>query len=465
MGGVQKSAIIQFMSESNLKKQTIECPNCATEIEISEVLSNQLERDLRRSLQQENESRLKTAVSKAEQEAQKKSALELKDLENQLAEREQESLTLRKQTRELQAKQEGIEDEITKRVQENEKILQVKLAEQIKETLAKENEATLLDLKSQIDEKNQHLEKSREEELALRKQARELEEKQKEFEITLQRKLDEGRQEIEDRVAEKYNAEKDLKLKEKEQQIDSLRKSLEDAKRKSLQGSQETQGEALELDLEAKLKQQFPQDDIQAVGKGVRGADIIQTVGNDQLQVCGKILWEAKNTKSWTQGWIQKLKDDQMANGANISVLVSTVLPPGLNGFAQIDGVWVCSVSNALPLVSALREQLIQLNYARLSSEGKDEKMELMFQYITGDEFRQRIETIVSAFEAMQLQIIKERRSMEKQWREREKQIERIMLNTSGMHGDLTGIFGNSVQTVQSLELDDEPELLADSSE
>ena len=181
------------------------------------------------------------------------------------------------------------------------------------------------------------------------------------------------------------------------------------------------------------------------------------------MEFCGKILWEAKNTKSWSQAWIQKLKDDQMANSANISILVSTVLPEGIKSFAQIDGVWVCSVANALPLVSALREQLIQLNFARASAKGKDEKMEMMFQYLTGDEFRQRIETIVSAFDSLQMQIMRERRAMEKQWREREKQIERIMLNTTGMHADVKGIFGNSVQDVKALELDDGVEYLEDS--
>ena len=453
-----------FMNQlSPNNRQTIECPNCSTEIEISEVLSSQLEKDLRKSLERETAEQMKTAVKKAQQEAHKKSALDLKDLENQLAEREKESLDLRKKTRELHAKQEGLEDEIAARVKQGQAVLQEKLSADIKASLTKENEATLLDLKTQVEEKNKAIQQSRDLELNLRKQARDLEEKQKEVEITLQRRLDEGRKEIADNLAEKYNAESNLKLKEKEKQIESLRKSLEDAKRKSEQGSQETQGEALELDLEHKLKHQFPQDEISPVSKGVRGADIIHSVTNNQMEFCGKILWEAKNTKSWSQAWIQKLKDDQMANSANISILVSTVLPEGIKSFAQIDGVWVCSVANALPLVSALREQLIQLNFARASAKGKDEKMEMMFQYLTGDEFRQRIETIVSAFDSLQMQIMRERRAMEKQWREREKQIERIMLNTTGMHADVKGIFGNSVQDVKALELDDGVEYLEDS--
>jgi len=212
-----------FMNQlSPNNRQTIECPNCSTEIEISEVLSSQLEKDLRKSLERETAEQMKTAVKKAQQEAHKKSALDLKDLENQLAEREKESLDLRKKTRELHAKQEGLEDEIAARVKQGQAVLQEKLSADIKASLTKENEATLLDLKTQVEEKNKAIQQSRDLELNLRKQARDLEEKQKEVEITLQRRLDEGRKEIADSLAEKYDAESNLKLKEKEKQIESL---------------------------------------------------------------------------------------------------------------------------------------------------------------------------------------------------------------------------------------------------
>lgn len=443
--------------------QTIECPECSAQIAISEVLSKQLEKELRQSLQQENETKLQAAVAKAKQDAQQQSSLERKDLQNQLAEREKESLQLRQQARELAAAKEAMDDEIAQQVAAQKKALKNELKASLTASIEAEKSSEFNDLKAQLEVKQESLAKAQQQELELRKQARVLEEKQKEMDITLARKIDESRKELENSLSEKLRAESDLKIKEKEQQIAGLRKSLEDAKRKSEQGSQETQGEALELDLEQKLRQQFPQDIIEPVSKGVRGADIMQTVVNAQLQPCGKIIWEAKNTKNWSQAWTQKLRDDQMAGSANLAVLVSSVLPDGVQSFAQIDGVWVCSVTTALPLVSALREQLIQLNYARQSAKGKDDKMEMMFQYLTGDEFRQRIETIVSAFDTLQLQIVKERRAMEKQWREREKHIERIMLNTTGMYADVKGIFGNSVQDVAALELDDGIELLGDS--
>ncbi len=435
--------------------QTIKCPECNAEIEISEVLSSQLEKDLRKTLKAETEAELKAAVQEAAAGVQKKSKLEITDLENQLKEREDESLLLRKKARKLEAQKEGMEDEISRRVKDGEVVLQKMLTDKIKKTIAQEKETEMLDLQSQIEDKNKNLEKAQELELTLRKQARELETKQKELDITLERKLDERAKKIECDLEKKYNQESDLKLKQKEHQIESLNKSVEDLKRKIEQGSQETQGEALEADLECRLKSQFSHDKVDGVGKGVRGADIIHTVINDQLKPCGKILWEAKNTKSWSQAWVQKLKDDQLASGANIAILVSVTLPQGLSSFEQIDGVWVCNPATAIALACALREQLMAVSFANSASVGKDEKMERMFTYLSGDEFRQRIEAIVSAFENMQLQIIRERRAMEKQWREREKQIDRIMINTSGMYGDMRGIIGSSVQAIQSLELDD----------
>lgn len=447
-----------FMSQKN--SQAIQCPECGIDIKISEVLSSQLEKDLRKNLQAENESKLKQAIEKAKQESANKNALELKDLENQLKERETESLALRKKSRALEAQKEGMEDEIVKRLKEGEKALEEELSKKLKQAIEDEKATELLDLQAQIDDKNKNLAKAQELELALRKQTRDLEEKQKELDISLERKLDESRKEIAEQLAKKYENEENLKLKEKEQQIESLRKSLEDAKRKSEQGSQETQGEALEADLETKLRSQFPHDEIDPVAKGIRGADIIQTVFNPQLSCCGKILWEAKNTKSWTQGWIQKLKDDQLATGANIALLVSVTLPQGLETFEQIDGVWVCNPASAIPLVSALREQLIAVNFAQTAGEGKDEKMEMMFSYLSGDEFRQRVEALVETFESMHMQLHRERRAMERLWKEREKQIQRIVTNTTGMYGDIRGIIGSSVQSIQALELDDEVDLL-----
>ena len=245
--------------------------------------------------------------------------------------------------------------------------------------------------------------------------------------------------------------------KEKEKQIKDLRKALDAAKRKSEQGSQENQGEVLELDIQARLEQLFPQDQIRPVPKGVRGADLIQEVRNAAQQACGNIVWETKNTKNWQQGWLDKLKDDQRTIGAEIAVLVSAALPEDIDGFGHLDGIWICGLRTWPALAAVLREQLLQVAFAHAASEGKQEKMDLLYRYLAGDQFRQKVQGIVEAFEALQSQLNRERRAMEKQWKEREKQIERVINNTVGMYGEMSGILGGSLPGIPSLELDPDP--------
>jgi hypothetical protein len=222
----------------------------------------------------------------------------------------------------------------------------------------------------------------------------------------------------------------------------------------------ETQGEALELDLEANLSIHFPHDEIAPVSKGIRGADVIQTVNNQSMVGCGSIIWETKNTKAWNSGWIDKLKDDQRSIGANLAVLVSTELPEGIKAFGEVDGVWVTSVASYVPLAMALRQQLIQVTFARGASKGKSEKMEMVYEYLTGDAFRHKVEAIVETFVGMQDQLNKEKRAYTRLWKEREKQIERIIENTAGMYGDVRGLIGSSVPEIKALTLEGDELLL-----
>ena len=216
----------------------------------------------------------------------------------------------------------------------------------------------------------------------------------------------------------------------------------------------------LELDIQAALERQFPQDRIDPVLKGTRGADIRQRVRSERLEDCGLILWETKNAKNWAPAWIDKLKQDQLAAGAAAAVLVSVALPEGMEGFGRIDGIWVAGIRTWPALAIALREQILQVAYTRAASAGKNEKMELLYQYLAGDEFRQRLEAIVEAFTAMQAQIQRERRAMEKQWAEREKQIHRVIGSTSSMYGALQGIVGGGLAAIPALELDGAGSLL-----
>jgi hypothetical protein len=216
----------------------------------------------------------------------------------------------------------------------------------------------------------------------------------------------------------------------------------------------ETQGEVLEQDFEAQLKSFFPQDDIAPVPKGIRGADLVQTVRAARGEEAGVLLWEAKNAKAWNAQWLPKLKDDMLETRAAMAILVSVVLPAGVSRFGQVEGVWVSDPVSAIPLAAALREQLIAVSRERNASIGKNEKMEMLYGYLAGTEFKQKIEGIVAAFTAMQDQILKERRAMEKHWKQRAKEIERVVKNTVGLYGDMQGIIGGQIPAIPALELE-----------
>jgi hypothetical protein len=267
------------------------------------------------------------------------------------------------------------------------------------------------------------------------------------------RKMDAEREKVKQDALEKFGEEHRLKDAEKDKVIQDLKAALEDAKRKAEQGSMQTQGEVLELDLENVLKTAFPFDEIEPVPKGIKGADVVQRVFDSNHRLCGVILWEAKRTKNWSDGWIQKLRDDQGEIGADVAVIVTEAMPKDIDDFGLFNAVWVARFNLAIGLATALRVHLMEVAFARLSAVGKNEKMEALYQYLSGPEFRQKVQAIVEAFTVMQAQLDKEKRAMNKIWKEREKQIQRIMSSTTGMYGDMRGIMGASLPEVEVLEL------------
>ncbi len=309
-------------------------------------------------------------------------------------------------------------------------------------------------LREQLAEQQGKTRAAQQAELALRKEKGALEERQRELDLEVARKVDAEKQRLEQSIRKAVGEEQSLKVKEKDKQIDDLRTLLDEAKRKSDQGSEELQGEVLELDLQAALERDHPHDLLSPVPKGVRGADLIQEVRDSLLRPCGRIIWETKNTKHWQPVWLQKLKADQRAVGANLAVLVSAVLPEGFGEFGRIDGVWVAGLRAWPALALALREQLMQVAFAHAASEGKHEKMEFLYRYLAGDQFRQRVQGIVEAFTEMQDQVNRERRAMERLWKEREKQIERVVVNTVGMYGEMRGIVGATMPEIPALTLE-----------
>jgi hypothetical protein len=309
-------------------------------------------------------------------------------------------------------------------------------------------------LRDQLAEQQRKTRQAQEAELALRKDKAALEERARELDLEVARKLDAEKQRLEEQIRKVAAEEQALKLKEKDKHIEDLKQLLEEARRKSEQGSQERQGEVLELDLEAVLARAFPHDDIRPVPKGMRGADVIQEVRDGSLRSCGSIIWETKNTKAWSPAWIAKLKDDQRATGAAVAVLVSVTLPEDVHSFGLVDGVWVTGLDCYPPLAAALREQLMRVSFARAAAEGMQEKMATLYRYLSGDEFRHRVEAIVETFKVMQEQLAKERRAMEKLWSERAKQIERLTVNTVAMHGAIRGAIGSQLPEIPALDLE-----------
>lgn len=332
--------------------------------------------------------------------------------------------------------------------------LEKELTEKIKARLDIETKERTKILEEELKLKDQRLTESREAELKVRQEKIKLEDEKRSFELEKQRQLDEERNKIRQQTLLEASDAHRLKDLEKDKIITDLKKSLEDAQLKASQGSQQLQGEVQELDLEEFLGRAFPLDEINPVGKGVRGADVSQVVKTSLGTVCGVILWESKRTKAWVDDWATKLKDDLRASKANIPVIVSTVLPKTIKtGFGFYEGVWVTEPNYTQPLAEILRKNLIDV--AREKHNGKDRgtKADLIYTYLTSDAFVQQIQSIIEVHQNMQSQIQKERTAFEKLWKEREAQAERIMISTAGIYGSIQGVAGQSLPSVKGLDL------------
>lgn len=316
-----------------------------------------------------------------------------------------------------------------------------------------QNKLEILDLQKQIEEQKKKNDEFREKELSLREEKRKLEEKEKELELTVERKIDEEKQKLSEKIFQEEEKKHHLKDLEKEKIIADLKKSLEDAQRKANQGSQQTQGEAFELEFEDLLEREFPNDIISEVTKGTRGGDVIQEVIDRNGNECGKILWELKNTKTWSELWVDKLKADQRAITAEQAVIISEAVPTGVESAKFHKNIWITKRSFVMGLAYSLRLGLIQIAMAKRSQEGKKEKMDVLYTYLTGTEFRQRVEAIVEAFTGMQGEIEKEKRYFANKWSRDEKNIRQVIDNTFGMQGDLKGIMGTSLPEIKGLDL------------
>lgn len=399
----------------------IVCPNCQQEIEVTEVLSSQLRGELRKEFEADQRRK-----------------------ESQLAARE---AALQQQLDDVKLAREGIDQQVAEKLEKERQHLAdaalVKAQQQVT--------VELQDSQQQLAEVRAQLKNAQQTELELRKERRQLVEQKETLELTVNRKLDEERAKIREAAKKEAADERQLKDAEKDKLIGDLREQIEELRRKSEQGSQQTQGEVLELVIEDLLRRHFLFDTILPVPKGIHGGDVIQIVHDATGAECGIILWESKRTKNWSDGWLPKLRDDQRAAKAHVAILISIELPKNLSTFECVEGVWVTSQACALALASALRAGMIDVATARRSDDGKQSKMELLYNYLSGQEFRHRVEGIVESFITLKEDLDAEKRATQRMWAKREKQLERAIISTSGMYGDLNGIIGKSLATIDAL--------------
>ena len=431
---------------------TIKCPNCGTQIDIDEIFYHQIEEKFK---QQQISERQKLQAEVDEARKQYKSHLD----------------ALKAKEEALNEEKEKMEEAVKVATKAQLKAERAKLANELKRQIVEEQSEAMAAMQRELEAKSkqiQELNAAKIEIAQLKREKEELSLKAKmEAEAELNKRLSEEKAKMQsmlDEMAKQKLKEIEdaqaLKLKEKDEQLEQLKRSLDDAKRKMEQGSMQVQGEALELAIESWLSTQFPFDTIEEVKKGAFGADCVQTVHTREMQNCGVICYESKNTKAWSDNWITKLKQDMLKVNADIGVLVTSVYPNGMERMGWVDGIWVCSLEEFKGSVSLLRESLIRVHKTVQKEENRGDKMVLLYNYLTGNEFQMQLKAIVDGFMQMQTELDKERRSLMAAWKRRQKLIDGVLQNTTEMYGSLQGIAGSGVLGhIEALEL---PENLED---
>ncbi len=401
----------------------IVCPQCKSEIKLTESLAAPLIDSTRKDY---------------EQRLAKKDA----DFANR-------ETSLRTREEELSKAKESMTVQIAEQVRQERIKITAEEAKKARDSVSTE----MAELQETMRRQNEKLAEAQQVQASCLAKERALADEKREMDLTIERKTQEGIDAAREQAKAAAAEESRLRLAEKDKTISDMHKQIEDLRRKAEQGSQQLQGEVQELEIEALLTAKFPFDIIQPVAKGEHGGDVLHRVVNSFGQPCGTILWEFKRTKNWTDSWLAKLRDDQRAAKAEIAIIVSQALPKGVETFELIEGVWVTHPRVIFPVAMILRHTLIEQSAARQTTEGQQTKMEMTYQYLTGPRFRQRVEAIVEAFSSMKEDLDREKKVFTKQWAKRDEQIDRVMQSTVGMYGDLQGIAGKSLQEIEGLEM------------
>jgi hypothetical protein len=363
-----------------------------------------------------------------------------------------EKQQLEQQQKDLELKKEQQEEELRRRLDSEKKILEENLSMQLKKSIAEEYDSQLKHFQQLLTDKDEKIKKGQQVELEALQLREKLIMQEQEMELQLKKALIEERERLletmkkeEEERAKVRDLEHLLKIKELEKQLEDQKMLAEEMKRKAEQGSMQLQGEVQELLIEEILRTAFPFDVVSEVGKGIRGADSILTVRNNYGQECGKIIFESKRTKDFSNEWIEKTKADMRSLSADMAVIVTQAMPKGMDCFGEKDGVWICTFSEVRALTAVLRDMVIKVYNAIKSNDNKEDKMTLLYDYLTGKEFSEQWKAMREGFVSMRMSIIKEREQMEKLWKVREKQLDKVLLSATHIKGSIEGISGNDV--------------------
>ena len=406
---------------------SIHCPKCGEPIIVEALLSQQLEQ---------------TIVKKYEQEKREEKAR---------IDAIQEKLRLEQEAFEEKKRRENemFQERLDARVKEERALAE----ERIKIKLEAEQADSFRMMQEELNEKSGKLKEMQSMQIEIEKIKREKDELRLSIEAEQLKKMNTVLEEERVKIASQEREKHEMTLKEMQKKLDDQKRLTEEMKRKQEQGSMQLQGEVQELAIEEWLRQRFPFDVIDEVKKGARGGDCLQRVRNERQVECGKIYYESKRTKDFQANWIQKFKADMREKGADVGVLVTEAMPAGMERMGQYDGIWICRFEEFKGLCAVLREGVLQVSIAMESQEQKGDKMTMLYDYLTGNTFRMQVEAIVEGFTSMRQALDREKRSMTSIWKEREKQIDKVLINTIEMHASIKGIAGNAIQTVQALEL------------
>ncbi len=418
-----------------MKNETqIKCPNCGTSIDVQDILAHQLEEEIKQKYQ-----------SKFVEEKKKYEAGQEKLNEEKL-----EFEKKKKQENEL------FQERLENQLKESKKEIESKLKLKLKEEQSEQFDA----LQKELNEKSEQVKELNRSKAEIEKLKREKGELKEIAEAESQKRLNEILITEKEKIKKSEEDKNELRFKEMQKQLEDQKKLTEEMKRKQEQGSMQLQGEVQELAIEEWLASKFPLDTIEEIKKGARGGDCIQIVHSRTEQNCGTIYYESKRTKDFQPSWIEKFKADIRDRGANIGVLVTEVMPSDMDRMGLKDGIWICNYEEFKGLCAVLREGILQVNNAIITQENKGDKMDLLYDYLTSSTFRMQIEAIVEGFTQMKSDLESEKRSMQRIWKQREKQIEKVVTNTIDMYGSIKGIAGNAIQSVKALELPESDDIL-----